>query len=181
MGTWYYLLSQLPSFSVTSERAPLPVTEKYFLELCSRFLDAKSMKILESVSLEPPRNGRKTGSAFLDAWYETERELRCALARIRALKLKKEFDMSDVSVPPDIAQIARTACGMDSPLAAEQYLNEVRINMIDRFAPLDAFSTDAVYAYALKLKLALRMRSFSEEAGSASYRTIYDKILGESI
>ena len=69
---------------------------------------------------------------------------------------------------------------MDSPLEAEQYLNEVRVAMMDRVAPMDHFSTDAVFMYGLKLKLAQRMKSFTEEAGAASYRAIYDQILGES-
>lgn len=179
MGGWYYLMSQLPSISVSSDK-PLPVTEEYFVDLCSRFMDAKSIKILKGLSLEPPREGVRTGSVFLDAWYENERLLRFALAKIRALKMKKDVEIPMLSISPDIVQAARTACGIDSPLAAEQYLNEVRFSLLDRFAPADQFSTDAVFAYALKLKLVQRMKSFTEEAGAASYRTIYDQILGES-
>lgn len=173
-------MSQLPSVSVTSERTPLPVTEEYFMELCSRFLDSKSLKVLKELSLEPPKDKKKTGSAFLDSWYENERMLRFALAKIRSIKLKKDVEFPMLSISPDIVQTARTACGMESPLAAEQFLNEARMQMLDRFAPFDQFSTDAVYVYALKLKLAQRMKSFTEEAGAASYRTIYDQILGES-
>ena len=179
MGNWYYLMSQLPSISISSEKA-LPVTEEYFMDLCSRFLDAKNLKVLKNLSLEPPKDGGTTGSVFLDSWYENERLLRFALAKIRALKMKKDVDSPMLSISPDIVQSARTACGMDSPLAAEQYLNEVRVSMLDRFAPADQFSTDAIFAYALKLKLAQRMKSFTEEAGVASYHTIYDQILGES-
>jgi len=179
VGNWYYLMSQLPSVTISMDK-PLPVTEEYFMDLCSRFLDNKSFTILKNLSLEPPREGKKTGSAFLDAWYENERLLRFALAKIRALKLKKDVEFPMLSISPDIVQTARTACGMESPLAAEQFLNESRVQMLDRFAPFDQFSTDAVYVYALKLKLAKRMKSFTEEAGAASYRTIYDQILGES-
>lgn len=180
MSSWYYLISQLPSITLSGDKIQLPITEEYFFDLCSRFLDAKNMKILSSLSLEPPIEQVKTGSAFLDAWYETERALRLSLAKLRALKLKKDVDLPQLPVSPDIVQIARTACGMDSPLAAEQYLNEIRMGALERIAPTDSFSTDAVFLYALKLKLAKRMQSFTEEAGAASYRRIYDQILGES-
>lgn len=180
MASWYYLMSQLPTVNATGERTPLPITEEYFMDLCSRFLDAKSMGILQDLSLEPPREGKKTGSAFVDAWYDSERTLRYSLAKIRALKMKKDVEIPFLSAPPDIVQAARAACGMDSPLEAEQYLNEVRLAMMDRVAPVDHFSTDSVFMYGLKLKLAKRMKSFTEEAGSASYRAIYDQILGES-
>jgi hypothetical protein len=48
------------------------------------------------------------------------------------------------------------------------------------FMPKDNFSDEAVIAYGLKLKLANRVKNFNEEAGMASYRKIYDRILGES-
>lgn len=179
MGGWYYLMSQLPALTVSSER-PLPVTEEYFIELCSRFLGSRQMAVLKSISLEPPRVRTKTGSVLLDTWYENERMLRFALAKIRAVRMKKDIEIPADSIPPDIVQYARTACGMDSPLAAEEYLNEIRGMLLDRITPFDQFSTDAVYLYALKLKLAQRMKSFTEEAGAASYRMIYDHILGES-
>lgn len=174
-------MAQLPGFSPDDIRNPLPITEDSFHELCLRFLDKHTAKVLDGLSLEPPKTNTKTGSAFVDAWYEWERNLRIALAQIRALRMKKEFDNANTVIPPDVLQTARTACGMDSPLSAEQFLNMARLETIQRLAPLDAFSTDALFAYALKLKQATRMQLFNEETGMASYRMIYDKILGESI
>jgi hypothetical protein len=69
---------------------------------------------------------------------------------------------------------------MDSPLAAEQILNEFRTDFLNRISPVNSFSTEAVYVYALKLRLAERIRKFNDEAGMASYRTIYDSILGDA-
>ena len=42
------------------------------------------------------------------------------------------------------------------------------------------FSVDSVFEYALKLKLAQRMRKFDVETGMASYKKIYEKILGDN-
>lgn len=172
-------MSQLPSLSLIDEKSELPVTEEYFLELCSRFLDNKNYLVLTNISLEPPRNPCSTGSVFLDSWYGKERELRLALAQIRALKLNKKFDLECSSLSPDIVQAARTAAGMDSPLAAEQFLNRYRLCLIDELKPQDDFCIDSVLCYGLKLKLALRMKKFNTENGMASYRKIYNAILSE--
>ena len=51
---------------------------------------------------------------------------------------------------------------------------------VNNFLVSAFFSDDAVIAYGLKLKLANRVKKFNEEAGMASYRKIYDRILGES-
>lgn len=173
----YYLVAQLPSFVVSDDRTPLPITEAHFTELCSRFLAKDEQRILEGLSLEPPRDEARTGSKLVDAWYEHERSLRVALAQIRALNMKKKFDAGGLSLSPDAVQAARTAAGMDSPLAAEQFLNQYRVRVIEGITPLDGFSVDAVFAYGIRLKLAERMKKFSAETGMASYHKIYDRIL----
>ena len=66
------------------------MTGPQFLEVCSRFVTEKEKAVLEKLSLVPDRILSKTGSAFLDTWYEKERNLRFALAQIRAQKMKKE-------------------------------------------------------------------------------------------
>ena len=177
MSNQYYLLAQLPSFSVTDEKSVLPITEEYFYDLCSRFLDQKSLKQLKGLSLTPPLKKSSTGSTFLDSWYEKERNLRLALAQIRALRMNKKFDTENESFSPEVVQAARTATGMDSPLAAEQFLNQYRLNLLDSIRPADEFSVDAVYSYGLRLKLALRMKKFNAETGMTSYHKIYDSIL----
>ena len=47
MSNQYYLLAQLPSFSVTDDKSALPVTEEYFYDLCSRFLEKKDFELKE--------------------------------------------------------------------------------------------------------------------------------------
>ncbi len=181
MANQYYLMSQLPAFSINAG-AVLPFSEDYFVELCSRFLNKKSIKLLECLSLEPPRKIKKTGSILVDKWYNWERNVRLCLAQIRAQKLQKDFSLTldENSFAPDVIQTARTASGFDSPLEAEEFLNAERVNALNNFAPQDGFSIDAVFAYALKLKLAIRIKKFNEESGMDSYRKIYDTILGES-
>ncbi len=177
----YYLVAQLPSFSCDGEsNAKLPITVAYFKDLCSRFMSEKANRIAQNLSLEPPREPCTTGSPFLDEWYTKERNLRFALAQVRALKLKKEVKDVPITTDGEVIQAARTATGMDSPLSAEQFLNTYRMSVLDKIAPLDQFSADAVYNYGLRLMLAERMKKFNRDEGLASYHKIYEEILGEN-
>lgn len=181
MKEQYYLVSQLPDISNALDKAVLPITEKYYRDLCSRFLDKDQVGILNSLSLEPPKENMPTGCAFLDKWYESERNLRFALVQVRAQKMKKDSGNIPVSISADVLQAARTAVGMDSPLSAEQYLYEYRLGVLRDLSPMNGFSVDAVFAYGIKLMLIERMKKFNKEKGTQSYHKIYDAILGETI
>lgn len=181
MEHFYYLMAQLPAFKTEDEsNAKLPITTEYFKDLCLRFMSEQDAKAVASLSLEPPMEAHPTGSNFLDAWYAKERSLRCALAQLRALKMKKEARDIPNTSDGEVVQAARTATGMDSPLSAEQFLNKYRISVLDKLAPLDNFSLDAVYNYGIRLMLTERMKKFNRDEGLASYHKIYDEILGEN-
>ena len=174
---YYYLVSQLPNISSGESKANLPMNTVQFREVAGRFIAPKEKAVLDELSLVPPMELGSTGSGFLDVWYEKERNLRCALAQIRAQKMKKDSFPLPAGCTADIISAARTAVGMDSPLSAEQFLYEYRLRLLDDLRPLDAFSIDAVYAYGLRLMLVERMRKFEVENGKTSYHEIYDTIL----
>ena len=174
---YYYLVSQLPNISTAESKSALPLTSTSFREIAGRFITDKEKSILNGLSLVPPMELKATGSRFLDIWYEKERNLRCALAQIRAQKLKKDSFPLPAGCTADIISAARTAVGMDSPLSAEQFLYDYRLRLLDDLRPLDAFSIDAVYAYGIRLMLVERMRKFEVENGQTSYHKIYDTIL----
>ena len=112
----YYLVAQLPAFSVNSDsNSKLPITTEYFKDLCSRFMSSGAAKAAKSLSLEPPKKGEPTGSAFLDQWYTKERNLRFALAQVRALKMKKEAKDIPISSDGEVVQAARTATVLLAP------------------------------------------------------------------
>ncbi len=174
---YYYLVSQLPNISSSEGKSNLPLTSDQFREIALRFISPKEKDVLDKLSLVPCVELNSTGSAFLDVWYEKERNLRCALAQIRAQKMKKDSVPLPAGCTADIISAARTAVGMDSPLSAEQFLYDYRLRLLDDLRPLDAFSIDAVYAYGIRLMLVERMRKFEVENGKTSYHKIYDEIL----
>ncbi|MBR5527929.1 MAG: hypothetical protein IKV97_02910 [Clostridia bacterium] len=173
----YYLISQLPSLDGMGENTPVPITEERFFELCCRFLKEKARRELEDLSLLPQRQPEKSGSKLIRAWNEGERALRLALAKCRADKLGKPFDIKNESLPAELIKLANTAVECESPLEAENFLLRQRLGFLESLRPSDNFSEEFVYYYALKLKLILRIRKFDPQKGESAYRNIYNSIL----
>jgi hypothetical protein len=175
----YYLISQLPSLDGLSENSPISINEEQFFELCSRFLSKKSLNELKKTTLIPPKDYEKSSSLLVTKWNEGERNLRLALEKLRAEKMNVSSDIQTQSFPTAILQAARTAIEFESPMEAEKFLNNWRLAFLESLRPMDTFSEEFVFYYALKLKLIERMRKFDSQRGEIAYRKIYDSIMSE--
>ena len=173
----YYLISQLPSLDGMGENTPVPITEERFLELCNRFLGKKALRELKSIKLVPSIDSEKSSSTFIESWNNGERNLRLALAKIRADKMKKPFDLKNKYLPAELFKAASAATEIENPLEAERFLLQYRLGYLESIRPMDNFSEDFIFYYGLKLKLILRIRQFDTKAGEAIYKKIYDSIL----
>jgi len=173
----YYLISQLPSLDGISENTPLPITEERFTELCNRFLGKRSQEAMNKLTLSPPKSSESTGSALIDAWNESERNLRFALGKVRAERMNKAFDTEIRVFPLEYIKAAGTAIEMENPMEAEKYLNSYRLGILETLRPMDSFSEDYVLYYGLKSKLLLRIRQFDTNVGEEAYKNIYNSIL----
>lgn len=173
----YYLISQLPSLDGISENTPLPITEERFTELCKRFLGKRSQDAIKKLTLSPSKKAENSGSVFIDAWNESERNLRFALGKVRAEKMKKSFDTENRIFPVEYIKAANAAIEIENPMEAEKFLNSYRLGILETLRPMDSFSEDYIYYYGLKLKLILRIRQFDTKAGEIAYKNIYDSIL----
>ena len=174
----YYLMSQLPSLDGLTDVAPLPITLERFLELCEQLLPEKMLNALKGIELVPPKDAKKSGYKFIDEWNNFERDLRLALGNVRAEKWGKTFEC-DGFLPSEMIQIARAAVEYENPLEAEVFLNGYRIRFLENLRPFDAFCTDAVFYYALKLKIMARVKLFDTEKGISAYQDIYNSIMSE--
>lgn len=173
----YYLISQLPSLDGITEGAPLPITEDRFLELCGRFLGKKVQSELEKLTLVPPIIPEKSKSKLIVSWNTAERDLRLALAKARADKMNKTFDLENRLLSIELIKIANTAVEFESPLDAEQFLLNHRLHFLETIRPMDNFSEDFLFYYGLKLKLLMRIRQLDTQIGKIEYRKLYDSIL----
>lgn len=173
----YYLVSQLPSLDGMGENTPLPVTVEYFDELCQRFLGEKVLAKIKKITLLPPREEESSGSAFIDSWLSSERNFRLCLAKVRAEKMKKSFDIGNVILPDEYIRAAAAATDIDNPMEAERFLCSFRLDILGRLRPSDSFSQDYVFYYAVKLRLLDRISSFDRSAGRTAYKNIYGSVL----
>lgn len=173
----YYLISQLPSLDGVAENTPLPIDEERFSELCNSFLSKTAQKELSELTLLPSKTYKKSSSPLVETWYNCERNLRLALAVVRAEKMKKSFEAENHSFPTELVKVVNSAVEIENPLEAENFLNRYRMDFLESLRPMDNFSLDFVFYYALKLKLLLRARQFDTNAGEAAYRNIYNSIL----
>lgn len=178
----YYLISQLPSLDGIDESLTVPITEQSFLELCRRILDQKTFSEIEKLTLVPPKSEVNTDSSLVGAWYNGERDLRLALAKARADKLNKPFDLQNKSLSQELSKIVNSAVETENPLQAENLLLQYRLSFLETLRPMDTFSKEFLFYYALRLKLISRMRQFDSKLGEATYKNIYNSILnGDSL
>ena len=175
--TEYYLISQLPSLDGIGDNVPLPITEERFSELCERFLGRKAINEMEKLTLSPPRKQEGTDIGLIGAWNERERNLRLALCKVRAERMKKAFDTDNSVLPAEYLKVANTATEMENPMEAEKYLTRYRLEILETLRPMDTFSQDYIFYYGLKLKLILRIRHFNEDVGATAYKNIYNSVL----
>ncbi len=173
----YYFLSQLPSLDGIGDNSALPITEDRFLELCYQYLGKKAKNEIANLTLTPPRMPEKSYSAVLEKWYEGERKLRIALAKSRAEKMKKKFDLDNEYLPTELSNFVKAVMENESPLEAEKLLNSFRLDFLETLRPMDNFSEEAVFYYGLKLKLLHRIRRFDTDIGSTAYKNIYKSII----
>lgn len=173
----YYLISQLPSLDGIGESMPLPITVERFLGLCGEHLGKKAQIELKNMTLTPKKDLESSDSALLCEWNRRERDLRLAMAKIRAAKMQKTFDTGEFSPDPETVKTANAALGMTDPMEAEKYLDGYRLELLESLRPSDGFSLDYVYYYGLKLMLMQRARRFDADAGKTAYKNIYDSVL----
>ena len=173
----YYLISQLPSLDGLDENSPVPITEERFLEICEGSLKSKVLHELNNIKLVPPADLPKSYSSVIERFSEGERDLRFALAKVRADKMNKPFDLNNRQLPSELCKVASEAAEIKNPLEAEKFLLQYRLRFLETIRPMDNFSEDYIFYYGLKLKLISRLRQFDVQIGKATYKNIYDSIL----
>ncbi len=183
MGSYYYLVAQLPAISFGSVPA---MRSKDFIDLASYLLTAKDADLLAQCSLDPfpEADGAlaplvATGSALIDGWRTWEGALRLNMAKLRAQNLKRDGagNREAPADPLNASAAARAAIAVESPLDADLFLDRARWDAIEAFQGFDYFGRDTVYAYLLKLLLLERRAIFKVDEGFAEYTALYASIM----
>ena len=173
----YYLISQLPSLDGISENMPLPINEERFFQLCNEISGKKIQNEINKITLLPSKEYEKSSSFVIESWNNGERNLRLALAKVRAEKMKKTFETGNNPLPNESIKIANAAIEIESPLEAEKFLNNYRLEFLETLRPMDNFSGEFIYYYGLKLKLISHIKQFDSNVGEMAYKNIYNSIM----
>jgi len=190
VGSYYYLVSQLPSLIYGQKPPMLP---EAFKELAKPILSAEDAALLDTISLDPAPCGEHSspgityaeqappsGSDFIDGWREWERTLRLNLARQRAVKVKREGAAlaEPPVIPADAASAAHGAiASVDSPLDADIFLDKARWSAIDALQGVEYFDRNTIFAYLLKLLILERRAAMQPETGFSEYKSLYASIM----
>lgn len=160
----YYLVASLPTL-VLGE--PPPLDAAGLLSRCEHLLGADDRAEL-ALALE----GRwaESSAEFLRRWRNADTQLRNAVARIRAARRAadlhgalREHEGFDVC----IEKAATDAYTRPNPLERELFLDRYRWQILDDLSRATPFGVEALLAYAVKLRLALRWAAIQDEAGRA--------------
>ncbi|GAB1484426.1 hypothetical protein MASR2M78_32440 [Treponema sp.] len=178
MGSYYYLVAQLPAISYAA--AP-PISSVEFKELAGDLLTSPDAALLSACTLDPEplisEAASRTSSFLIEQWRIWEGALRLNLAKLRSQKLKWDSLIEAPNDPMDAIAVARAAMALESPLEAELFLDRSRWEAIEAFSGFDYFGRDTVYAYLLKLYLLERKALFRVEEGFAEYKAIYASVM----
>ena len=180
MGSYYYLLAQLP-YPVFGQKPPMSSVE--FKELAMPLMDEKDALLLAAINIDshPVETSPLSGCDFIDKWREWERALRLNLAKLRSVKIKREgyISVDPPGFPVDAVTAAAKAM-QENPLEAEVLIDKARWSAIDSIQGNDYFDRNSVFAYLLKLMILERQASFQAETGFSEYESLYASILEQS-
>lgn len=182
MGSYYYLMAQLP-YLIYEQKPPMSSIE--FKDTAKRLMAPADAAVFETLSLN------YTGSStcdFVRKWQEWDKNLRLNLAKQRIIKSKFEKSFTEPQLTHlDTVAAASKAVDEHSPLEAEFLLDKARWHAIEEIAGDDYFHKNSAYAYYLKLLLMERRQSFDTDKGFTEYKSLYASIVesaqntGESI
>ena len=189
MGSYYYLLSQLPH--LLYEQKP-PMSSSAFMDMALPLLDEQDAGLMKHLSLDPWTSSpsgegvsydvtaTSTGCEFIDGWREWERALRLNLAKHRSIKSR--LDNPSLAEPPyapaDAASAALKAVNIAvTPLEGEAVIDRARWDAIGVLAGNDYFDRNNVFAWFLKLLLLERRQLFDAEKGFTEYESLYASII----
>lgn len=166
MATYYFTLSSLPWLGGPS----LPLTKERFFELCATETTEEDRSVLEAAL-----DGAECEDPFVAAYRDWDQTLRYELAKLRAQKWG--WGAPDAQMPEHfLADAARVAFQKDNPLEAEDYIDSLRLTVIDAMAQEYSFQWQNLVAYALKLSVLIRKASRDMEAGREKFEWNYQKI-----
>lgn len=161
----YYVIPSLP-YLERHARPPLSMPD--FRAACHPLLTDEERETFDAISLYQ-KQPADPGIPALRQWYHREHAIRNELVRLRAERRRKDPTPYLRATEPDphAAQIAEEVFAIDSPLEAENRLDDYRWAYLEQLEFDHDFNLTCLLLYSLKLQILLRRADFDEAAGQA--------------
>ncbi|TVM14826.1 hypothetical protein DPQ33_16500 [Oceanidesulfovibrio indonesiensis] len=169
---YYYLLASMP---LLTPGKTSPVTAEGFLAAAETALPAPLFRIVRAIMHEDEGH---VAHPFLDTVLNFEAQIVNAQAQRRAEARNTEpgaglpYDHVDLSVVHGVNE----AFQAENPLLRERELAALRFSLLDDLVVGRPYGEEAVLAYALKLRLALRLAGIDPESGRETFRDIAERV-----
>lgn len=174
--SYYYLVATLPIFPL---EGPPPMSGSAFLDLCRQHLSETDAARLNRLwSDDPAATELVAETDFVSRWQARDIQMRNAIARHRAGLLRRDaapFLRPHPGMDATLEKSVADALGKESPLEREASLDKLRWTIVETLAGTDPFSADAVFAYALKLRIAERWSAMTDEEGQTRVSALLAK------
>ena len=166
MGSYYYLIASLPELKADGG---MPITYSEFLTCCESNVSEEEFELLKNLTLSS-----KEGPLVRE-WSTFYRALTGEMNFQRSLKLGRTY-----TTPYDkdgfMAQIVDFALAAKNPLESERILLDYEFRNLDLLIGPHMFDEEALFGYAIKLRLLERLTSFEHEKGKAEFESLFDGI-----
>jgi len=169
---YYFFAASLPRLSF-SEGLPFEVDD--FVELCDENLSPKDTEVVRALISGVDDETTNVKNSFLKQWNDSEIELRNTIVKHRATVRKcdpdqflREQDGSDYAVVKAVSD----AYSKPNPLEREQSLDKFRWEQLELLGGTDFFDSNAIFAYALQLKILERWSQLDTELGAERVQKI---------
>ena len=173
---YVYLVASLPRLDLAG--AP-PFTSAELLFACGGVLRQDHWDDLRALVEDRSQDVRAPEARRL---VDAETQLRNALARLRAQRAGVEYEPGahpHEGFDTRAAEVAARALAVDDPLAREMLLDHQRWALLDEAAAQPAFGVQAVFAYAIKLRLVEKWAALSDQGGlDAALQVAEDNLAG---
>jgi len=162
MSHYYYLAASLPLFPL----GEMPRFDfRQFRAMCAEHLSADDLAGLDELDGDP---ALPAVHPFVRQWRKFEVLVRNAVVKVRAHRRQADPNMylvPDTGYDSRIEHAVHEAFGRKTPLERELALDQLRWAESVQLSGFDAFTGDAVLAYAVRLRISERWAAFDLETG----------------
>ncbi|MDA3798135.1 MAG: DUF2764 family protein [Kiritimatiellae bacterium] len=168
---YYFFAASLPRLSF-SEGLPFEVED--FVELCDENLSPKDAQVVHAL-IDGVSESKSVKNPFLKKWNDSEIQLRNTIVKHRAAVRKcdpDQFLMRQEGSDYSIEKAVNDAYNKANPLEREKALDDFRWTQLECLGGMDLFDSNAIFAYALQLKILERWSKLDAEVGTERVQKI---------